>query len=276
MLTQSELVELWRKHDFRPSKRMGQSFLIDKNIRDKILDHVRVSQSKDVVEIGPGFGELTAGLASSAKRVIAIEKDKHIAEILKTDPKARPNISVLNEDFLKSDLEKISKGEKVVIYGNLPYYITSPMIDKLLHNLSFISDIYLVVQKEVGERIVALPGTKAIGRLSYYVQYHTDPKLLFTIKQGSFFPAPKVDSVFLQMSVRQKKKVEVNNESLMFDIIKKAYTQRRKTLQNSLSDLGIEKPALTKLLESAEIPPKARPETLSLEHFARLANALPS
>ena len=254
---------------------MGQSFLIDKNIRDKILDHVRISSRDTVVEIGPGFGELTAGLAASAKRVIAIEKDKLVAELLKTDIKKLTNVFVLNEDFLKSDLVNLSFGEKAVIYGNLPYYITSPIIDKLLHSLGFISDIYLVVQKEVGERIAALPGSKAIGRLSYYVQYHTDPKLLFTIKKGSFFPAPKVDSVFLHMSVRQKKKVRVNNESLMFDLIKKAFTQRRKTLLNSLSGLGPEKPALAKVLESANIPKNARPETLSLESFALIADELP-
>ena len=274
MLTKSELKKFWEKHDFRPRKRLGQNFLIDKNIKDKILQNLQITPVDTVVEIGPGFGELTVDLARLSGKVFAIEKDKKIVEILKNDGKLSKDVSLIEKDFLDADLAKILKSKKAIIYGNLPYYITSPILEKLFNNITLVKDIYLVMQKEVADRIAAKPGGKDIGRLSLFVQYYAEPKVVFKIKRNSFYPTPQVDSVFLRLEVLRKKRVEVKDEKFLFEIIKSAYSKRRKTILNSLSAAGVEKNILAHTLNQANIKPIARPETLSLSDFARLANLL--
>lgn len=276
MLTKSELKKFWEKHDFRPRKRLGQNFLIDKNIKDKILQNLQITPVDTVVEIGPGFGELTVDLARLSGKVFAIEKDKKIVEILKNDGKLSKDVSLIEKDFLDADLAKILKSKKAIIYGNLPYYITSPILEKLFNNITLVKDIYLVMQKEVADRIAAKPGGKDIGRLSLFVQYYAEPKVVFKIKRNSFYPIPKVDSVFLRLKVLPRGKVEVKDEKLLFEIIKIAYSKRRKTILNSLSSGDIEKDKLSNLLKTAKISPTARPETLSLADFARLADTIHS
>ena len=172
------------------------------------------------------------------------------------------------------DLKKIEKSRKVVVYGNVPYYITSPIIEKLIENASIVKRMYFVVQKEVGERIVAKPGSKAIGRLSMFAQYHTDPKLMFGLSKECFYPAPEIDSVFLSLEVRTNKQVDVGDEKLLFDVIKKAYNQRRKTILNSLSSVCADKKRLTKILESAKVASGERPENLDISDFARIVDGL--
>lgn len=274
MLTKSELLELWREYGFRPVKRLGQNFLIDKNIRDKILRKLEVGANDRVIEIGPGFGELTVSLAAAAKEVFAIEKDRNIVRALKETNQLPGNARLIEQDFLDTDFKKIAGGKKVIVYGNLPYYITSPAIEKLIKNISFIKAVYLVLQQEVAERILARAGDRKIGRLSLYVQYYAKPTKMFCIRKGSFYPAPKVDSAFLRLDIRKDRKGKVKNEALLFEIIKKAYGKRRKTVLNSLSGPNLKKDRLRSILKSANINPSARPETLSLDDFIRFSNLL--
>lgn len=273
MLTKTELEGIWRKYGFRPLKRLGQNFLIDKNIKDKILTNLDLDSGDTVIEIGAGFGELTRGLAEIAGKVFAIEKDGNIVRILKEALKLPGNTELLQEDFLDFDMRGARPGKKVIVYGNLPYYITSPIIEKLIDNRALIDTIYLVVQKEVAERIVAAPGSKEIGRLSLYAQYYTDPEILFRISKNSFYPAPEIESAFLKLSIRKAPPVSVKSEELLFRIIKKAYSQRRKTITNSIADEKLKKSETLALLKAARINPSSRPETLSLKDFARLTNA---
>jgi 16S rRNA (adenine1518-N6/adenine1519-N6)-dimethyltransferase len=274
MLTKSELKTLWIEEGFRPRKRWGQNFLVDKNIKNKILRNLELGGEDTVIEIGPGFGALTLGLAGRAKNVVAIEKDKKIVNILKRRLELPPNVELIENDFLDLDIEKITRHKKVIIYGNIPYYITSPILAKLFENISCIKIIYLAVQKEIADRITAIPGSRDIGRLSLYAQYYTTPTELFKIGKEAFYPFPKVESVFLKLEVLQKRKAHVKDEALFFKTIKTAYSQRRKTINNSLSGLGISKAELAPILERAKVNPKARAEDLSLEDFARITNLL--
>ncbi|MGB2705403.1 MAG: 16S rRNA (adenine(1518)-N(6)/adenine(1519)-N(6))-dimethyltransferase RsmA [Candidatus Omnitrophota bacterium] len=275
MLTKNELKALWQKTGFRPLKRLGQNFLVDKNVKDKILRNVEIGPDDTVLEIGPGFGEMTFGLAERAKKVFAVEKDKKVVKILKTGLKLPGNAVLIEDDFLDVDIKKLAANKKVIVYGNLPYYITSPILEKLFSNISLIKSIYFVVQKEVADRILAKPGSKDIGRLSLYVQYYTEPKRIFTIGKGCFYPAPGVESAFLKLIVLRKKKARVKDEKLFFEIIKNAYGQRRKTLLNSLSGMGIEKGVLSRSLKAAGINPRSRAEELSLQDFALLSGVFP-
>ena len=274
MLTKSELKSLWTKTNFTPLKRLGQNFLIDKNIRNKIVSSLDINPKDVVLEIGPGFGELTTSLAGKAKKVIAVEKDKKIVRILKEKYSLPNNIDVIESDFLDIDIKKIASGKKVIIYGNLPYYITSPVLEKIFKSIDYVKAAYLVIQKEVADRIVAKPGTRDIGRISLFAQYHSDPEKIFSIKKDSFFPVPKVESALLRLNVLDKKRVDVENESFLFKIIKICYTQRRKIILNSLTKLGIKKENLSRLLGDACINPQSRPEELSLEDFARITKVL--
>lgn len=270
MLTISELKNLWESNDFRPVKRLGQNFLIDKNIKDKIVSTLEIEKNDTVLEIGPGFGELTFDLSNIAQKVYAIEKDKKIVNILKNSIKLPKNVEVIDGDFLDVEIEDLSKGKKLIVYGNLPYYITSSVIEKLIDSIRCVKDIYLVVQKEVAERIIALPGSKKIGRPSLFAQYYTEPGIEFSIKKDSFFPVPKVESVLMRLKPLEKKRIEVKDEKLLFDIIKAAYMKRRKTIGNSLSKRGIEKNTLLDMLKSIGIDSNSRPEELSLQDFARI------
>ncbi|UCD54627.1 MAG: ribosomal RNA small subunit methyltransferase A [Candidatus Omnitrophota bacterium] len=274
MLTKSELKALWKSEDFRPLKRLGQNFLIDKNVKDKILRNLELDPEDTLIEIGTGFGELTFDLAKSTGAVFAIEKDRKIVVLLKNIFELPPNVTLIEEDFLDVDIKKIATHKKIIIYGNIPYYITSPIIEKLFDNISLIKDIYLVVQREIADRMLAMPGTRDMGRLSLYVQYYTEPKRLFKIKRESFYPVPQVESVFLKLAVLKKKKAYVKDENLFFKIIKNAYSQRRKAIRNSLSAEGLDKEALSRILNRARLNPSARAEDLSLLDFARLANEI--
>ena len=274
MLNKTELKALWAECDFKPHKRMGQNFLIDKNIKEKILRTIEIGSADTVIEIGAGFGELTGGLAKNAKKVFAIEKDRKIVTILKNSISLPANVTLLEKDFLDVDIEKIAGREKIIIYGNIPYFITSPIIEKLVKNITSIKSAYLLMQKEVADRILAQPGSKKIGRLSLYVQYYSRPKRMFQIGKDAFYPSPQVESVFLKLDPIRDRRLGVKDEDILFAVIKKAYNQRRKTILNALSGKGADKEKVLKDLKIAGINPLARAEDLSLQDFARLANTL--
>ncbi len=274
----AELKNIFSSNNLRPLKKLGQNFLVDQNIQKKIIQNCQIKPDDVVLEIGSGLGALTDDLAGLAKEVVAVEKDRGLVKILKERLAGFKNVKILEEDILKIKVRKVFKnleGKKIKIVGNLPYYITSPIIFFLLEQRQNIDSIFLTVQKEVGIRILARPGSKDYGRLSCAVGYFTQPKLLFNISKSAFYPRPKVDSIFMQLSVKENPTPPVKDETLFFDLIKLGFNQRRKTILNSLSDkknIAVNKKQMAGILLKAGIDPTCRPETLSLEEFARLSD----
>jgi 16S rRNA (adenine1518-N6/adenine1519-N6)-dimethyltransferase len=257
----------------KPKKSLGQNFLQDPNIRRKIIAACDFSANDTVIEIGPGQAAMTALIAPLVKRLYAVELDTVLASMLEAQFKDDPRVTIIHQDFLKTDIAGLRKTAhtRVKVFGNIPYYITSPIIEHLFEFCSYISNIYLTVQKEFGQRIVAEPGTEHYGSFSCFVQYYTQPKIEFLIKRTCFYPAPKVDSCLLSLHMRPSPAVSVKNEQLLFNIIRTSFQQRRKTLRNSLKEL-IPRDKLDSFFEKYSINSKARSETLSLQHFANLAN----
>ncbi|MCX5714004.1 MAG: 16S rRNA (adenine(1518)-N(6)/adenine(1519)-N(6))-dimethyltransferase RsmA [Candidatus Omnitrophica bacterium] len=258
----------------KPKKRLGQNFLIDPNIQRKIVRACELLPTDTVIEIGSGRGELTKSFAGQVKRVFALELDGRLIETLENNLREYPNVSVLNQDVLKVDLgpiiHNIGKGELVVI-GNIPYYITTPIIERLFSYKDAIGRIFLTVQKEFARRIAAPPGSKEYGAFSCFVQYHAIPEILFTINRTCFRPAPKPDSAFIKLKIRSSPSFKVKDEVRLFKIIRAAFGQRRKTLRNSLEGIvPLEK--LRRFFDSCTLEENSRPERLSLEDFIRLAN----
>lgn len=256
--------------EHRPKKSLGQHFLVDQNILSRIISSCRLQKDESVLEIGPGLGQLTKVIVKETKEVLAIELDKNLCEDLERNLKF-PNLTISCQDILDFDFKNI-RG-KVKVIGNLPYYISTPIISHLLGHKAKISSIYISLQKELSERVVARPGGKEYGAFSCFTQYHTLPKILFKINKGCFKPQPKVDSCFLELRIRERPAVEVKDEELFFKVIRQAFNQRRKIIGNALSGL-FPKVDLIPILEKARIDPQIRPERLSLEDFARLANLL--
>lgn len=258
----------------KPKKKLGQNFLIDKNIQKKIINACEVHDTDVILEIGPGRGELTVSLAEAARRVYAIELDSGLCEVLKEKLTNHKNVRIINQDILRTDLKNIlDKGEEPIkVIGNIPYYISSPIIEHLLRFREMISEIFITVQKEFARRVCAKPGTKDYGSFSCFVQYYTQPKIIFQIKRGSFFPVPDVNSCLLKLQVN--KTTLLNNkrqEEQLFKIIRAAFNQRRKTLRNSLRGV-VSMPRLNIFFERNNINSKIRPEMLSLEDFINLLN----
>lgn len=264
------------KYGFRLSKSLGQNFLTDKNIIDKIIDASDITSDDLVIEIGPGIGVLTAEAAEKAKKVIAIEIDKNLIPILNDTLAEYDNVEIINDDVLKVDLNQIIKQancKKVRIIGNLPYYITTPIIMGILEKGIHADSITIMMQKEVAERIKASPGGKTYGALSVAVQYYCTVENVAIVPKEVFVPVPKVDSAVLRLNIRKDKPVSLLDERMFFKCIKAGFGQRRKTLQNSLMTLGdISKEQVKASLESVGIDGIRRAETLSLEEFAKMAN----
>jgi 16S rRNA (adenine1518-N6/adenine1519-N6)-dimethyltransferase len=252
-------------------KKLSQNFLIDKNIVKKIIESCELKKADSILEIGAGRGELTVDLAKRVKRVIAVELDRRLCEILKERLKDLDNVEIVCEDILRY---KIPKG-KLKVVSNLPYAIATPIIEYLIENRSKISKIFISLQKELAYRLIATPGNKDYGSLSLFVQYYTEPKILFPIKRRSFWPPPKVDSVFLRLNLRKGYFPFVKDESLLFKIIRKVFSARRKMLRNSLEYL-FPKDRIACIFEELRLNPFIRPEELSLEDFCRIANLLSS
>lgn len=278
MLTRSELKEIFNKYDFRPLKRFGENYLIDGNIKDKIVTCADLSAEDVVLEIGPGLGALTIDLAESGARVYAVEKDKKAFEILKDIVGDEyPNLELFNNDILDFNFKDIAGKQKLKIIGNLPYYITTPIIEKLIENKRIIQSALLLMQKEVAVRLMASPGTKEYSSISCFVQYYTKPQYIYTVKRTCFYPEPEVDSGLLALEFLREPSVHVKDEKLLFTVIRGAFNQRRKVLVNSLSRkevLDMPKERLSKILTSLNIDPNSRPEELSLASFAKISNSL--
>jgi len=261
----------------KPKKRLGQNFLKDKNIQGKIIRSCSLSGEDIVLEIGAGLGDLTSRLALAAKEVYALEIDRHLIPVLEKNTAGLTNCHVIKADILKFDINKFllefKIRQKIKVIANIPYYISSPIIERLIQYRAGISKIFLTVQKEFGRRVAASPGGKDYGSFSCFVQYYLKPKILFGIKKNSFFPAPKVDSCFLSLEVRGKPAVQVEDEAVFFKLLRAAFNQRRKTLRNSLEEM-VEQESLNDFFDSRSLDRNTRPEVLSLEQFADLSNSI--
>ena len=271
--------ELMEKHGFRFSKALGQNFIINPSVCPRIAQMGGAAPGVGVIEIGAGIGVLTAELARRAGKVVCVEIDSRLLPILGETLGEFSNVTIINEDVMKADLAGIIArefpGMEVVVCANLPYYITSPILMSLLERRLPVRSITVMVQREAARRICAPPGTRDAGAISCAVRYYSEPQVLFQVSRGSFMPAPEVDSTVIRLDIHREPPVSVKDEALLFAVIRGAFSQRRKTLLNTLSSsLGLEKEAARELLEGAGIPPGARAEALTLEQFAAIADRL--
>lgn len=271
---------IMKKYNISANKSLGQNFLIDDEAVSTIVDTAKVTKDDLIIEIGPGLGTLTSKLLEKAGKVIAIELDKKMVLVLEDRFSLYDNFECINEDVLKVDLESLiseekSKGLKTAkIVANLPYYITTPIIMKLLEEKLDIETITVMIQKEVADRLVAEPGKANTGAITYAINYYTNPKVVLQVPNTAFIPAPDVNSTVIQLEVLQKPKIDVIDEEMFFKVIKYAFMQRRKTLLNSLTNSKIlgEKEYIEKMLSELGIEKTIRAENLNLEEFAKIAN----
>ncbi len=274
-------IEIIQKYDFVFQKRFGQNFLVDTHVLEKIIQAAGLTKEDLVLEIGPGIGTMTQYLAENAGRVMAVEIDSNLIPILKETLKDYDNVTVINEDILKVDVaalaEQYNGGRPIKVVANLPYYITTPIIMGLFESQVPIDNITVMVQKEVAERMQARPGTKNYGALSLAVQYYAEPYIVANVPPNCFIPRPSVGSAVIRLTRHGKKPVEVKDEKLMFALIRASFNQRRKTLQNSLNnsaELSFSKEKIGEAIEKMGLSPSVRGEALTLEQFAKLADAL--
>ena len=262
------------KYNITANKNYGQNFLIDDNIVSEIIEKANVCKDDLIIEIGPGLGNLTLPLLENAGKVVCIELDPKMVTILNDRFSMYSNFELIHDDVLKVDLQKIindSNMKSAKVVANLPYYITTPIIMKLLEEKLKLDSITVMVQKEVAERLTDTPGGKETGAITYSINYYTNPKIIIDVPKECFIPAPKVDSSVIQLEVLENPKIQVSNEKLFFKIIKFAFMQKRKTLINSLSNSGLEnKEFLEKMLEDLNIDVRIRAEQLSLEDFKNI------
>ncbi|RXT09132.1 16S rRNA (adenine(1518)-N(6)/adenine(1519)-N(6))-dimethyltransferase RsmA [Ammoniphilus sp. CFH 90114] len=280
--TPTRTKEILKKYGFSFKKSLGQNFLIDTNILHNIVKAAELDSSKAVLEIGPGIGALTEHLARAAGRVVAIELDQRLLPILADTLDPYPNAQVIHGDVLKVDLkrlfaEKFNEFSKVSVVANLPYYVTSPILMRLLEEELPLENIVVMMQKEVAERIAAKPGGKEYGALSIMAQYYAEPEIAMIVPHSVFIPQPNVDSAVLKLAVREKPPVEVADRRVLFQVIKASFAQRRKTIFNNLMGSMFDREQrelLLDILQRAEIEPSRRGETLSIAEFAKLCNLI--
>ena len=272
---------IMKKYDIRPSKRFGQNFLIDEGILRGIVAASSVTKEDMVLEIGPGTGSMTALLCESAREVCAVEIDKKLIPALNDSLKEYDNLTIINDDILKTDISAIAEeknsGKPLKVVANLPYYITTPIIMGLLESKTPIASLTVMVQKEVADRMISPPGKKTYGALSLAVQYYTEAEKVLDVPPSSFIPNPKVSSAVMNLTLRETAPVAVKDEGLMFDIIRASFNQRRKTLVNGLKNAGLpgcsaENTAAA--LDEMGLSPMVRGEQLSLSDFARLSDLI--
>ena len=267
--------ELVKKYNFKFSKSLGQNFLVDDSVLSDIVEGADVDKDDFVIEIGPGVGSLTAQLLLKAKRVTSIELDSDLIPILETELGEHDNFELIHKDALKVDFNRvIGDEESVKLVANLPYYVTTPIIVKLLKEQYNFKSLTIMIQKEVAERIDAEPNCKEYGSLSVLVQYYCDTKIVRRVAPSCFISRPKVESIVIRLDRLEKPRVEVKDEKLMFEIIRAGFNMRRKTLWNAAKTLKLEKEKLEAAFENSGIDPKRRAETLSIEEFAKLADAI--
>ena len=272
-------IEIIKKYDFAFQKKFGQNFLIDQRVLDKIVAAADVGPDDCVLEIGPGIGTLTRCLAEAAGQVIAVEIDKNLIPILGDVLSEYDNITVINEDILKVDIQALvdekNGGKPIKVVANLPYYITTPIIMGLFESHVPIDNITVMVQKEVADRMQVGPGTKDYGALSLAVQYYAEPYIVANVPQNCFIPRPNVGSAVIRLTRHKEKPVTVKDEQHMFRLIRAAFNQRRKTLQNALHnmpELNLSKEQVVKALQEMGLSETIRGEKLTLEDFARLSD----
>lgn len=272
--------EILGRHGFRFSKALGQNFLINPSVCPRMAAESGAAECAGAIEVGPGLGVLTYELAQVAKKVVAIELDQRLFPVLGETLADCPNVELVHGDVLQLDLATLIQekfgGQEVCVCANLPYYITSPVIMRLLESGLPLKSLTVMVQKEAAQRICAQPGQRACGAVSVSVHYHSQPQVLFGVGRGSFLPPPNVDSAVIRLDLRKEPPVQVADKAWFFRVSRAAFAQRRKTAANSISaSLGLPKPQVEAALEAAGIPGGARAEQLSLEQFAALSNALP-
>ena len=277
----STISNLCARYDFALSKGFGQNFIINPGICPRIAEEAGIGPGWGALEVGPGIGVLTEQLCKRADKVVSIEVDKRLPPLLEETMADYDNFKLVLNDVLKVDLKALLAdefgGKPVAVCANLPYYITSPILMRLLEEKLPIENITVMVQKEAAQRLCAAPGTRDAGAISYAVAYYAEPKLLFTVQPGSFYPAPKVTSAVIQLNVRKTPAVEVPNgdEKAFFALIRAAFSQRRKTAANAISNgLQLPKAAVLSALEAAHLDPRSRPEQLTLQDYCALLAAL--
>lgn len=262
-----------KRFDIKMSKKLGQNFLIKRGIVDEIVKAADLQEGEPVLEIGPGIGTLTQGLAQSGANVTAIELDTRLIEVLDTTLAQYSNVTIVHGDVLKLDVPSIMNNEPFKVVANLPYYITTPIIMSLLESRLPIERLVVMVQKEVALRMVAKPGTKDYGALSVAVQYYTEPDIVLDVLPKSFLPAPAVTSSVIRCVLRDQPPVDVIDEKLFFRVVKAGFAQRRKTFANTMKTTGLSKDRIEELLAKANIDGQRRGETFTLQEFADVANA---
>lgn len=274
---------LINKYKIKANKNLGQNFLVDDEALQDIVDGAEIKENDLVIEIGPGFGNLTKLLLDKAKKVICIELDKKMLKILNHRFIAYNNIEFINNDILKIDLNNLIKKEReednsiedVKVVANLPYYITTPIIMELVENNLDIESITVMIQKEVADRLIAVPGDKETGAITYTIYYYCDSKKIREVAKECFIPIPEVTSEVIKLILRKEPAVKVKDKKIMFKIIKSAYMQRRKTLVNSLTNVGVfqSKEQCIQILKKLGLREDVRAENLTIEDFARLTDA---
>lgn len=271
--------DIVQRYGFKFTKSLGQNFLINESILDEIVESANISDDDVVLEIGTGIGTLTSKLCERAKKVIAVEIDKNLLPILQETLSDFDNITIINKDILKIDINEeltnLGINQKIKVVANLPYYITTPIIMKILEEKVNIDCMVLMLQKEVANRINATTSTKDYGSLSIAVQYYCDTDIVCKVPKNSFIPEPNVDSLVIKLSVNEKRKVDIEDEDLFFKIVRGSFSKRRKTILNSLAGYEnlVDKEKIEKILEKANIDTKRRGETLSIYEFAILTRA---
>ena len=274
-------IEVLQKYNFNFQKKFGQNFLINTGILEDIIAAAEITKDDFVLEIGPGIGTMTQYLCESAREVIAVEIDKNLIPILEDTLSAYDNVEVLNDDILKVDIKALAEernaGRPIKVVANLPYYITTPIIMGLFESHVPIDSITIMVQKEVADRMQEGPGSKEYGALSLAVQYYAHPEIVVNVPPSCFMPQPKVGSAVIRLTRHAKPPVNVENEKLMFQIIRASFNQRRKTLANGLNNfpgLSLSKETIQQCIEELGVPATIRGEALSLEQFAQLSNII--
>ena len=274
-------IEVLQKYNFNFQKKFGQNFLIDEHVLDKIIRAAEITKDDYVLEIGPGIGTMTQYLACAAREVTAVEIDRALIPILEDTLKEYDNVSIINEDILKVDIAALAKekngGRPIKVVANLPYYITTPIIMGLFEKNVPVDSITVMVQKEVADRMQVGPGTKDYGALSLAVQYYAKPEIVANVPPNCFMPRPKVGSAVIKLTRYEKPPVEVQDERLMFRLIRASFNQRRKTLVNGIKnsgDFSLGKEEIENIFEKCGLPLNIRGEALTLEQFAMLANCI--
>lgn len=276
-----ETIEILNKYHFNFQKKFGQNFLIDTHVLDKIIKAAEVTKDDLVVEIGPGIGTLTQYLCEAAREVVAVEIDKNLIPILEDTLSPYDNITVLNEDILKVDLNRLvqekNQGRPIKVVANLPYYITTPIIMGLFEAGVPVENITVMVQKEVADRMQAGPGSKDYGALSLAVQYYAKPYIAANVPPNCFMPRPNVGSAVIRLTLHQEKPVAIKDEKLLFKLIRASFNQRRKTLANGLNnseEIKLSKELITEAITELNLSPSIRGEALTLSDFAALSNII--